>query len=377
MRNKYKLAMGVLSIGVLVGMVMLGLVLSDRTKAIRFVGRMGAGINLGNTLDSTGLREYRTDADDLEYETFWGNPRADAETFCAMKAAGFGTVRIPVTWEDHLDEDYQISESWLNRVQEVVDMALEEDLYVILNMHHEKWLNLEMEREEEIREEFVTVWEQIAERFRNYDEKLLFEAMNEPRLRDSEYEWTSGTEEMRSMVNGLNEVFVKTVRDTGGENKKRYLMVCPYATNHESEAMQGLVVPDDDRVIVSVHMYTPYSFCQKEDGDITWDTEETRERVAGAFREMNSLFVEQNIPVILTEFGCVDKGNTQERVTWTEHYMEQSTRYGIPCIWWDCGSYGLLDRENKTWKFPEIVEVLTGKSVKESNVSEEESEKGT
>ena len=354
-----RVIVGTAGLCLLFGILVLCLGLADQTRAVRFVGRMGAGINLGNTLDSTGLRKYRPEADNLEYETFWGNPRADAETFRAMKEAGFGTVRIPVTWEDHLDETYHISDVWMNRVQEVVDMALDADLYVILDLHHEEWLDLKTERKDEIRAEFVTVWEQIAEQFREYDEKLLFEAMNEPRLRDSEYEWHSGTEELRDMVNVLNADFVKTVRAAGGENRKRYLLVCPYATNNETEAMKGLIVPDDKRLIVSIHMYTPYSFCQKEDGEDVWDTEETRERVAAAFREMNDLFVSHHIPVILTEFGCVDKGNTEARVAWTKYYVQQAGRYGIPCIWWDCGGYGLLDRENGIWKFPEIVEVLT------------------
>lgn len=356
---KRRVIVGAVGLGLLLGIIVLGLCLADQMRAVRFVSHMGAGINLGNTLDSTGLREYRPEADDLEYETFWGNPRADAETFRAMKEAGFGTVRIPVTWDDHLDEAYQINGPWMDRVQEVTDMALGEGLYVILDIHHEEWLDLKTEREDEIRAEFITVWEQIAERFRDYDERLLFESMNEPRLRDSEVEWTSGTGELRAMVNDLNAAFVETVRNTGGGNKKRYLLVCPYATNNETEAMEGLVVPDDSRLIVSIHMYTPYRFCQKEDGDVMWDTEETRERVATAFREMNDLFVSRHIPVILTEFGCVDKGNTEARVAWTKYYVQQAGRYGIPCIWWDCGGYGLLDREDKTWKFPEIVEVLT------------------
>lgn len=347
------------SLCLILGVSALGLVLAGRMRAIRFVDRMGAGINLGNTLDSTGLRVYRPDADDLEYETFWGNPRADAETFRAMKQAGFGTVRIPVTWEDHLDESYHISDVWMNRVQEVVDMALDEGLYVILDLHHEEWLDLQSEREAAITEEFVAVWEQIAGRFQDYDEKLLFEAMNEPRLRNSQYEWNSGTEELRAMVNRLNEAFVSTVRGAGGRNTKRYLLIDSYAGTCETEAMEGLAVPDDSRLIVSIHMYTPYSFCQKEDGDVEWDTEETREQVAQAFREMNELFVARRIPVILTEFGCVDKDNIEARLAWTKYYRQEADKYGIPCIWWDCGGYGLIDREDKTWKFPQIVEELT------------------
>ena len=358
MRKKIILGFG--GLAVVLGLAGAAFAYAERTRALRFAGQMGAGINLGNTLDSTGLREYRPDADDLEYETYWGNPRADAETFRAIKEAGFDTVRIPVTWEDHLDGAYHISDIWMARVQEVVDMALNADLYVILDLHHEEWLDLQTERAEEIEAEFVTVWEQIAACFQDYDEKLLFESMNEPRLRDSEVEWTSGTEELRDMVNDLNAAFVETVRASGGGNRKRYLLICPYAGNHETEAMQGLAVPDDGRLIVSVHMYTPYRFCQKEDGDTDWDTAETREQVARAFSVMNSLFAERRVPVILTEFGCVDKGNTQQRLSWTGYYMEEAHRYGISCIWWDCGAYALLDRETKTWKFPEIVEVLTG-----------------
>lgn len=356
---KNKAVMGIGALIVFCGLAGAAIMLEGRTRALRFVGQMGAGINLGNTLDSTGLRDHEPEADDLEYETYWGNPKADAETFRAMKEAGFGTVRIPVTWEDHLDESYHISDVWMNRVQEVTDMALAADLYVILDLHHEEWLDLKTDRAQEIQTEFTAVWEQIAARFRDYDDRLLFESMNEPRLRDSEVEWTSGTEELRAMVNDLNAAFVETVRASGGSNQKRYLLICPYAGRYETEAMEGLSVPDNERLIVSVHMYMPYSFCQEEDGDTQWDSEETRERVARAFYDMDRLFVERNVPVILTEFGCVDKGNTEERLAWTNYYMEQARRYGIPCIWWDCGGYALLARESKTWKFPEIVELLT------------------
>jgi len=360
MNRKKVIAAAAVCLALLTGLAVAALVLQGRTRAVRFVRRMGPGLNLGNTLDATGLREYRPDADDLEYETYWGNPRADVETFLAMKEAGFGTVRIPVTWEDHLDESFHISEAWMNRVQEVADMALAADLYVIVDLHHEEWLDLKIERREEIRTEFAAVWEQIAARFRDYDERLLFESMNEPRLRGSEVEWTSGTEELRDMVNELNWVFVETVRASGGGNQKRYLLICPYASQHEEEAMEGLLVPDDDRLIVSVHMYTPYSFCQDENGGREWDTGHTAERIAQDFREMDRLFVERGVPVILTEFACLDKDNIKERVEWTEYYMEEAGRYGIPCIWWDCGGYALLDRESKTWRFPEIVEALTG-----------------
>lgn len=323
-----------------------------------FAARMGAGLNLGNTLDATGLRQYRPDADELEYEVWWGNPRPDGETFEMIARAGFRTVRIPVTWEEHMDEEGRISERWMERVQEVVDMALSADLYVIINTHHEEWLDLQIEKEAEIQQRFAFVWEQIAGRFQEYDERLLFESMNEPRLRDSVYEWTSGTQQMREMVNRLSELFVKTVRGTGGRNAKRFLLICPYASTCEEEGMRGLTIPDDTRIIVSVHMYKPYSFCQKKGGDTDWDTPENREKTASAFSDMNEIFVKKGVPVILTEFGCVDKGNLEERLAWTGYYIEQAGKYHINCIWWDCGDYRLLDREKRIWEFPEIVKIL-------------------
>lgn len=336
----------------------------QQMQALRFVRGMGAGVNLGNTLDTKGVREYQPDIDELEFETAWGNPKIDEDTFAAIAEAGFGTVRIPVTWMDHLDEEYQISEKWLDRVQEVVDMALDQGLYVILDTHHEEWLDLQVEREAEITEEFRTVWQQIAVRFCDYDEHLLFEAMNEPRLFGSEYEWTAGTSELQEIVNRLNTTFIETVRKSGGKNEKRYLLIPPYGSSSEVEAMSALTITDK-RIIVSVHMYTPYEFCQKEDGSVVWDTEnnDVRNRIADAFAAMNTLFVKKHIPVILTEFGCKDRDNLEERVSWTEYYMQQAGENDIACIWWDCEEFHLLNRETKTWDFPEIVEVLTGKSL--------------
>lgn len=144
---------------------------------------MGAGLNLGNTLDATGLWKHFPQADELEYETWWGNPRVDRESFSMIAEAGFGVVRIPVTWQDHMDREGKISERWMSRVQEVVDLALSEDLNVILNVHHEEWLDLCIECQEEIMQKFEIVWRQIAEQFQGYNERLLFESMNEPRLR--------------------------------------------------------------------------------------------------------------------------------------------------------------------------------------------------
>lgn len=347
-----------LAIAVITGV---GVMNWNRSAGMRFVAEMGSGINLGNSLDSTNLKQYRPDATDLEYEEFWGNPKITKEQFEAVREAGFGTVRIPVTWEEHMDEEGNISEVWMNRVAEVVDMALASELYVILDTHHEEWLDLQTEREEEITALYAKVWSQIAGRFAGYGQKLLFEGMNEPRLRDSEHEWDEGTSEMRAMINRLNDVFVDTVRAAGGENTERYLLICPYATNTEPEALEDLEIPEGN-IIVAVHMYLPYMFCQKEDGTAVWDAEksEDSQRINEVFADLQRLFTKRKIPVMITEFGCKDKNNQQERIEWIQYYRELAQKQGITCVWWDNGSdYQLLDRESCRWVYPEIVEALT------------------
>ena len=187
--------------------------------------------------------------------------------------------------------------------------------------------------------------------------------MNEPRLRDSEYEWTAGTAELRDMVNALNRRFVETVRNVGGANEKRYLMICPYATNHVEEAMAALDVPKGN-IIVSIHMYSPYVFCQKDDGITKWDISD--DECAGYatdikmhFENMKKLFIEKGIPVVITEFGCRDKDNTDSRMEWIKYYKEQADSVDIPCIWWDNGSdYAIMDRAKCVWTYPQIKELL-------------------
>ena len=349
-------ALGVIVLLIVVGM-MLG-VWFKKQEHLRFAARLGIGFNLGNALDATKLWETTPDAPELSYETYWGNPPIDSIQLAAIRAAGFSSVRIPVTWEDHIDENGVISQTWMERVAEVVDMALAEGLYVILDTHHEDWLNLDTAREEEINARYKTVWDQIALRFSDYDNHLVFEGMNEPRLRDSEHEWDAGTPELRAMVNHLNRTFVETVRETGGENRNRYLMISAYATGTETEALEDLEVPEGN-IIVSVHMYQPYSFCQDREGTAEWDTGNTEdaEKIEKTFAGLHTRFTDRGIPVVLTEFGCVDKGNDSTRAAWVTFYREQSD--SIPCFWWDNGSsYQLLERESGRWLHPEIFDAL-------------------
>lgn len=346
-------------IGIIIGCILIfyGIYTYYQNEAIRFVNKMGAGINIGNTLDSTGLKQYKENPSPSEYATSWGSPELDEASFAYIKELGFNTVRIPVTWEEHLDDEMNISKEWMEYVQNAVDMALEQELYVIINIHHDKWLDLQINKKDTIIKQYQYVWNQIAERFADYEEYLLFEGMNEPRERDTEIEWTAGDYLHQQMVNELNGVFVETVRKSGGNNKKRYLLIGSYGNDEAKEAIDAMIIPKDRRIIVSIHMYEPYSFCQKENGDKKWDGE--TESIEEIFSNLNNRFIDKYIPVIITEYGCKDKNNLQERVQWSKTYKQLSEEYKIPCYWWDAGDYRILAREKQECIFPEIVHILT------------------
>ncbi len=331
------------------------------SEDLRFAGKLGAGINIGNSLDATGLRKHNPEALDLDYETFWNDEPITEQMFGAISNAGFKTVRIPVTWEDHLDEDGDISETWMKRVETVVKYALRENLYVIINLHHEGWLDLKPEKEEEFSVLFKKVWKQISSRFASYDERLIFESMNEPRLRNSNYEWSGGTSGLRDTVNRLNHIFVETVRSTGGNNKKRYLMIAPYASNHAEEALSNFDVTKS-RLIVSVHIYVPYDFCQNQSGTKKWNSEDIEDKkdLINIFENIEKHFLKKGIPVSITEFGCMDKNNPEERENWTGFFVQEAKKRNIPYIWWDNGSnYALLNRKSNTWIYPNLIKTLT------------------
>lgn len=333
-----------------------------RCQGIRFVRRMGTGMNLGNSLDVVRVREHKPEADIIDYETFWGNPPITKEMIDSIAQKGFRTVRIPVSWGEHLDGEGRIETGWMERVTEVVDWALDAGLYVILDMHHEAWLVPTADSEERTTAQLCAIWAQIAGQFKSYDDRLLFEGMNEPRLEDSEEEWTAGTEEMQQVVNRMNQAFVRTVRETGEENKRRWLLVPAYCTSSKKEALQALKLPDDPYLIVAVHAYLPYQFTLADDGNDRWSEENTAdtEEIDELMSVLEGLFLDKKIPVVITEFGCREKPEELQRTAWASYYLKRAGEKGIPCLWWDNGKEcRLFDRTSLIWK-EELTEVLLG-----------------
>lgn len=349
----------------LLSCIILGLIVyrDYRRKAgIRYVESMASGINIGNTLDSTRIRHRKEGASVEYYESYWNNPLITRKLIAMIKEAGFATVRIPVSWDEHMDEEGKIDELWLDRVEEVVTYGIEEGLYVILDSHHESWLVPLPEMEEETQERLSVLWQQIAERFIDYPDQLLYEGMNEPRTIGSEGEWQGGTKEEREVVNRLNSTFVETVRHTGGNNSNRWLIVTTYGGNHSKEAIESLEIPEDNNIIVAVHPYIPYRFTQDEEGTSKWSKKnpEDREAIDELMEMLEEYYIKKDIPVIITEYGCIDKDNREDRLAWMKYYTESARSKKIGYVWWDNGKeYSIMDRENYSWRDPEFVKILT------------------
>lgn len=326
------------------------------TSAKDLVAQMKVGWNLGNTMDATG-------GSGIDAETSWGNITTTKMMIDAVKDAGFNVFRLPVSWGTHLDENYNVDPAWMDRVQEIVNYGIDNDMFVILNTHHEEWyMPVESDVDEDLKE-LEALWTQIAERFKGYNEKLIFEGVNEPRLRGDGAEWT-GTTESREIVNKYAKTFVETVRATGGNNADRCLMVTPYAASSSATNMQALEIPEDsDKIIVSIHAYLPYSFALDTAGTDVYDPND--KSIPDLFENIKYYFLDNDIPVIIGEFGSVNKMNDEDRIQCVTDYLTTAKEYGVPCVWWDNGTrvgdgenFGLLDRTDCTWYFPGIMEAI-------------------
>lgn len=330
-------------------------VIGDIT-AKELVEQMRVGWNLGNTLDATG-------GSGLGAETSWGNIKTTKANIDAIKAAGFNVLRVPVSWGTHLDENYSIDSAWMDRVQEIVDYGIDNDMFVILNTHHEEWYLPTADHIEHDLAEIEAVWKQIAEHFESYGEKLIFEGLNEPRLRGDSLEWY-GDDSARGIVNRYAEKFVATVRATGGNNKNRILMVTPYCASSSDVNLKALKIPESSgKIIVSVHAYIPYPFALDASGTSEFNAESND--IKNLFAVLKNLFIDKGIPVIIGEFGAVNKNNLNDRITWVKHFLDLGKQYGIPCVWWDNGqrsgngeNFALFNRADNTWHFPELVDAI-------------------
>lgn len=333
------------------------------TEAFRFVHDLKIGWNLGNTFDAyqeSGLKN------ELDSETCWAGIATTKEMIDDLKEAGFNAVRLPVTWHTHVDENYQISEVWLNRVQEVLDYVYDNGMYVILNIHHdnsEQFMYPSTEYLEQSVNYVTTIWQQLCERFKDYDEHLIFEAQNEPRKVGTAQEWTGGDQEGWDVVNATNAAFIDTIRNAGGSNPYRMLMIPGYGAN-STVGIQHMDIPEgDNRIIVSVHAYSPYNFALNKSGTSEWNNDTYD--IDKLMSDLKSLFIDKGVPAIIGEFGAMNKDNEDERVAWATYYLSAAKEIGVPCVWWDNGAFsgggelfGLFNRYTGEVEYPALLDAM-------------------
>ncbi len=227
------------------------------------VKNMGVGWNLGNTLDANdATKTWKTTA---EHETCWGQPVTKPELLKMMKEAGFGAIRVPITWYQEMDADGKVNDAWMKRVKEVVDYVIDNGMYCIINVHHDtgadsgnykSWLKASTSSYEKNKAKYEGLWKQIAEQFKDYDQKLIFESYNE--MLDEKNTWNEPVDKTDGYkaINSYAKSFVTTVRATGGNNKDRNLVVNTYSASSTPDAMQNLDLPEEsNHIIFQIHSY--------------------------------------------------------------------------------------------------------------------------
>ena len=320
------------------------------------------GWNLGNSLEAEGT------------ETSWGNPATTADMIKSIKGEGFNAVRIPVRWGQHCDmSTMTIDEKWLSRVKEIVDWCLAEDMYVIINTHHDLWLEHypTNAKKAELNEKLGKLWTNIATAFADYDGRLAFAGLNEV---NAEGNWgLTPTQENYDVTNSFNQTFVDAVRATGGNNALRNLVVQSYRCN-PTMGLTNLVVPTDptpNRLSVEFHYYDPYSYCSgaagsynywgiafSDKGTVTPDGNE--KSLANFFLTIREKWWEQGLGVVIGEYGCSCHYTTADKVTQEanmQYYMKclvsEARKNGFAAFVWDNNAYGngsekfgIFDRKN-------------------------------
>lgn len=356
----------------------------DELDQTAITAAMGMGWNLGNQLEASSNK--------VPSETAWGNPTITEDLIKAVKAQGFNTIRIPVSYLSKIGEapDYTIDSAWLDRVQEVVDYVVGNDMYAVMNIHGDGyytvdggWLLCVDDNQDEIKAKYEAVWKQIADRFKDYDEHLIFESMNE------EFDNTYGrpNKDGYANINEYNRIFVDTVRGTGSNNTKRWLLLPGWNTNIEYTAGNyGFVIPEDKlcesdgkRIMISVHYYDPYNFTIDENSSSAktqwgkyatenFDNWGQEDHVDSQMQMLHDTFIAEGYPVIIGEMGVQDKTHLSEnfneyRRYWLEYVVKSAKANGCIPVYWDNGwngknGFGLFDRTSCTVTQQSLIDAM-------------------
>ncbi|MBQ8962139.1 MAG: cellulase family glycosylhydrolase [Ruminococcus sp.] len=343
-------------------------VMRDMTT-MEIVEDMGIGINLGNTFESSGdwIKQWG-DGTPNSYETAWGSPTITQAMIQGYADEGFGALRVPVAWSNMMNDDgtYTVNAEYMARVHQVIDWALDTDMYVIVNQHWDGgWMGDLPNDHDNVMKKYTTIWSQICDEFADYGDKLIFESQNEDLgWNDIWNQWSQNGDKNRAYAycNEVNQAFVDLVRASGGNNAKRHLLISGYFTAIDLTCDPLFEMPDDpaERCAVSVHYYSPSTFAiLEEDADwgkssYTWGSDAEYAQLAKEIDMLVPAFVDKGIPVIIGEFGCPTRNKEPESV---RRYLsavceEALKRKGICPMLWDTtnlhynrGTCQLIDRQ--------------------------------
>lgn len=353
-------------------------VMREGLTALEATRLMGNGINLGNTLEACDNNVGIKTNTPLSYETHWGQPKTTQAMIDGMKAAGFDTIRIPVAWmtnATHLYEgDYTIDADYMDRVEEVVHYARKAGMYVIINDHWDGgWYGMFGSESAETRalamEAYKGMWQQIAERFRDYSDYLIFESANEElggRFDENSPLYCSDSvvtyltdDERYALTNEINQTFVDVVRATGGNNATRFLLIAGYGTNIDQTCDDRFQMPKDtadSKLMVSVHYYDPWSYCGASSAASAtkWGKVSDYEYMDQQLAKMTK-FTEAGYGVVIGEYGALPCSDGLKDNTLAYHtaFLDTCTKYNLTNCLWDCS--GLYKRVSQTFADDDIL----------------------
>lgn len=353
-------------------------VMREGLTALEATRLMGNGINLGNTLEACDNNVGIKTNTPLSYETHWGQPKTTQAMIDGMKAAGFDTIRIPVAWmtnATHLYEgDYTIDADYMDRVEEVVRYARKAGMYVIVNDHWDGgWYGMFGSESAETRalamEAYKGMWQQIAERFRDYSDYLIFESANEElgtRFDENSALYCSDSvvtyltdDERYALTNEINQTFVDVVRATGGNNATRFLLIAGYGTNIDQTCDDRFQMPKDtavSKLMVSVHYYDPWSYCGASSAASAtkWGKVSDYEYMDQQLAKMTK-FTEAGYGVVIGEYGALPCSDGLKDNTLAYHtaFLDACTKYNLTNCLWDCS--GLYKRVSQTFADDDIL----------------------
>lgn len=353
-------------------------VMREGLTALEATRLMGNGINLGNTLEACDNNVGIKTNTPLSYETHWGQPKTTQAMIDGMKAAGFDTIRIPVAWmtnATHLYEgDYTIDADYMDRVEEVVRYARKAGMYVIINDHWDGgWYGMFGSESAETRalamEAYKGMWQQIAERFRDYSDYLIFESANEElggRFDENSPLYCSDSvvtyltdDERYALTNEINQTFVDVVRATGGNNATRFLLIAGYSTDIDKTCDDRFQMPKDtvdSKLMVSVHYYDPWSYCGASSAASAtkWGTVSDYEYMDQQLAKMTK-FTEAGYGVVIGEYGALPCSDGLKDNTLAYHtaFLDACTKYNLTNCLWDCS--GLYKRVSQTFADDDIL----------------------